>query len=515
MATAPQHYLVSFENVAASVGGYDISSIAEMHISASANSVPQITLAVDAANSGAGIGAAEHVSLDNARTVFDVCRSMVKTDGATLSLSMTCHAVGPAGEEEQQLDISGWPLTDVAFTPVQEEGVCLASLTFQHPICKAHFGGFMPGFISGSPDLATVKGANPFAAFTEAIRAYGNMKAMETLPTALPGMSQPARVRAVLRQRLFKAVADLEASVSWTHGGLPAAGRLGGWGMSLVEGFARTYAAPGGGNSILQILLGSLVPECSLALGGDYTKDKLELGPFEPWADATLRISERDILSVDLPQSDPNPISGVCLAAVAQGGGFTSYFDLLGIQGDTRPADVFYIPDSELKAPYMYGPIQQFTMPGWLQNTVSTRGTVLAGLIADITSAQEGLMETATTMGRNPVVTYGGGAATSSSVEYSSAAAACAKAYFETSFMKDWSFTVTARLLFSAGGTICPGRVMAVSTASGDVLTGYVSHVEHGISVANGSAVTKIVCTHPRFGRLPAAITSPKNALYN
>ena len=81
--------------------------------------------------------------------------------------------------------------------------------------------------------------------------------------------------------------------------------------------------------------------------------------------------------------------------------------------------------------------------------------------------------------------------------------------------MKDWSFTLTTRYITATGGgVICPGRVISVQANGEEVLGGYVAAVEHVISVPSKSATTRIICTHPRFGGLPSAITSSSNALY-
>ena len=45
--------LVTFENVTATVGNFDISSILELQLSANANGVPSIVLMVDAGHTGA------------------------------------------------------------------------------------------------------------------------------------------------------------------------------------------------------------------------------------------------------------------------------------------------------------------------------------------------------------------------------------------------------------------------------------------------------------------------------
>lgn len=517
----PKQYLVSFENVSASVGGYDISSIVELRLQVVANTMPQLTLLVDVAGSGEGAGekAMESVSLDNAREVFDTCRSMVRKDGATLSLSLTCSLDGPAGAESQSLSLNGWLLTDVALSPVQRQGVCTASLTFSHPVCKAHFGGAVPGLVAVPPVLDGVEGGNPLDVFIRALRIYESSQRFAPLPASVPGASSPAEIREQLLTRLSKATTDLEQTVTWTHGGLPAFSYLAGWGDLLCKGLAR-YAQPSGGNSVFQALLGGLIPECSLALGGDYTQGTLELGPFEPWAAASLTIPDSDIVTLDFPQSDPSPISGVHMVMSATNSGLGVSYHPIGCQAgeESYPAETYYVPDSELSAEYMYGPIQQFEEPGWMIDMAQYELAQFGGDIADaLLTAAGGGLKTAASVPRGGGASFGsGGGSGGSSIDYSQALLACAKAYFETSLMKDWAFTIGARLLFSTqGGIICPGKVIGVTAGGGEVLGGYITGVEHVISVPSRAATTRIMCTHPRFGTLPEAITSPTNALYS
>ena len=513
-----KHRLVSFESVSATVGGYDISDIVELHLAAAANTVPQITLLVDvAAGDGAGSEVAEAVSLSNARQAFDNCREMVRTDGATLSLSVTCRFAGPGEPETQSLSIKGWLLTSVALSPIQRHGVCTASLTFQHPLCKAHLGGAVPALVLAPPLFTDVTDGNPLAVFIRALRMYEQRQRGLVLPAAIPGASSPEQVREKLLSRLSKATSDLESALSWTHGGLPASGYLAGWSDLLCKGLAH-YAAPSGGNSVLQALLGSLVPECSLAVGGDYTQDALEIGPFEPWADAEFTMSDSDIVSLDFPQTDPSPISGVQMVLSHTDSSYDDSYHPIGCQvGEASyPAETFYIPESELAAQYFYGPIQQFQEPGWLVAMSAFESSASDGYVSDAFTAPSGTLQTAMNTPRGGGVSFGpGGGGVGSSINYAQAVLACAKAYFETSLMKDWVFTATSRLMFSTkGGTICPGRVIRINSGASEVLGGYIVGVEHVISVPNRSATTRLTCTHPRFGALPAAITSPKNALY-
>ena len=515
-AHAINSHLVSFEGVSASVGGFDISGIVEFRLQAAANAVPEITLLVDIGQDGSA-EAVEAVSLGNAGQVFGTCRDMVRTDNGVLSFSVTCRVDGPGGPSTQTLALDGWLLTDVALSPVKREGVCTASLTFRHPLFKAHLGGSVPTLVAKPVAFPHAEGGNPLSVFTEALRAYGAAKRRTSLPAIVPGAAYPAEIREQLLSRLERAVADLESSLVWTHGSLPALGYMGGWESAIARALAESYAGPSGGNSVLQALLGGLVPECSLAIGGDYTKGQLEIGPFEPWADASLAIADSDIVSLDFPQTDPSPISGVrMILAYTESDKEGSYHPGFCQEGSMLyPAETFYVPDSELKALYLYGPIQQFTEPGWLSLASAYANREAARLEADVVQAATGKLRTAVTASRDAEVTFaqpqGGGAA----IDYATAALACAKAYFETSLMKDWTFTVGSRLMFSVGGSvICPGRVVKVMADGREVLGGYVAAVEHVVSVPSRSAVTRVMCTHPRFGKRPDAVTSPTNALY-
>ena len=513
--SAAKHYLVSFENVSASIGGSDISSIVELQLVAAANAVPQVTLLVDV---GPGFSqVAKAVSLSDARMVLDACRALMRTDAATLSLSLTCRLDGPGGTETQTLSLNGWMLTDVAVSPVQRRGVCMASLTFKHPLYKAHLGGAVPALVAIPPVLDDMAAGNPLDVFTRALQAYSAAQRVASLPAAIPGAVAPERMRSELLKRLDKAVSDLTSHVRWTHGSLPAVQYLGGWGDLICKGLA-IYATPGGGNSVLQALLGSIVPECSLALGGDYTHGQLELGPFEPWAPASLTISDSDIVTLDFPQSDPAPLSGVHMVMSATDSGLGVSYHPIGCQmgAGAYPAETFYVPESELKAQYLYGPIQQFEEPGWLVAMSMHELGLFGRAASDTVLAPSGGLRTATNTPRGEGASFGAGSTGGgSSIDYSNAMLACAKAYFETTLMKDWSFTVESRLMFSTqGGVICPGRVIGVKAGGGEVLGGYVTGVEHVISVPSKAATTRVTCTHPRFGKLPDAITSTTNALY-
>ena len=514
MSGVPNRSVVVFENVSASVGGYDISSILELHLNATANDIPFVTLVVDGGHSNAGKPeAASALALSEVRSLLDVCRAMVKKSGATLNLSLTARAVGGRGDT-QTMSISGWMLTDVSIAPVRRGGLVTVALTFMHPICKSHYGGVVPGLLASGLALDSVSGDNPLEVFVSALKTYGeSAKRSSPLPVGIGG-ADSLRIRENLLTRLASATAALKSSLRWTGGGLPARNQLAGW-EQLHRYALALYAMPSGGTSVFQRFARVLVPECSLAVGGDYTSASLDVGPFMPWADESASVDDSDILGVQFPQSDPSPISGVRVIGGETGESALISYHLDTSQALRRTADVFYVPSEELQAEYLYGPIHQFQEPGWL--------TVMKGYAASRSNTGSSDL---------PSARYGklilpgskkAGTATFSSVaekllpSFSAAQAmmACAKAYYETSLMKDWAFSVETRLMFRTGGAlICPGQVIGFRSTGTTVVAGYVNSVTHTISVPSRTATTVIECTHPRFGAPPNGIKG-SNALYS
>lgn len=507
------HYLVSFENVSASFGGMDISSIVELQLQATANGIPTVTLSVDACNTGGGgRSAASAMSLAAARALLVKCESMRLTSGATLSLSITARAVGKGGGDAQTLSITGWLLTDVAISPMQMGGVVTVSLTFQHPICKAHFGGMVPGLIATPLPFGDLGASNPVEAFISSLAKYGEAVRYEQAAGASSGVID------AMIDKLEQAAQALEASVTWSGGGMPCASHLVGWDDAIAAGIS-SYAMPSGGTSVLNRFFGCLVPECSLAVGGDYSGPSLNVRPFTPWEDPSQQISDTDIISLSFPQHDPSPISGVRFTTSGADSGYGSSFHCDTAQTGVSPRDVFYVPASELSREFLYGPIHQFEEPGWLVHMKSFIAGPSTSKVTDAGSVQDDNFNCAMSVGRagsgSGGFIGGGGSASSPELDYSAALLACAKAYYETSLMKDWGFSVTARFIVSSGGKICPGRVLSVVSGGGTVLSGYVTGVSHAISIASKSAHTTITCSHPRFGSNPPGITSGKqNALY-
>lgn len=510
--------LLSFESVDASVGGVDISSITEMQLSASANSIPSITLLVDAGNSGASGAKVDAMSLGRVRAVLDDCRAMVKTDSGTLNLSLTVKSFGKGGTAEQQFSLTGWILTDAALSPVQVGGVVTVALTFMHPICKSHFGGAVPGLLENPMLYTGLDGENPLEVFLSAIRLYGEQAERE-IPRkigAVAGSADVFTIREELLTRLAKASDDLASALTWTgDGGLPAADSLAAWGDITRVGLA-SYAMPYGGSSVFLRFARTLVPECSLAIGGDFTQGALEVGPFVPWADPSLRIDDSEILSLQFPQSDPSPISGVQVQSSDTSDALGTSYHHATVQEDKLPGEVFYVPQSEFASDYLYGPIQQFSEPGWVAHIHRVMLAKSDKGRGDSKAASSGRLQFATNTPRGGGVSFAPVGENLPSVNYSAALMACAKAYYETSLMKDWSFTVTTPILFRSGGSIlCPGKSLAVTSGGATVIEGYVTNVTHVISLASKAAHTTLTCTHPRFGSLPKGISSTKNALYS
>lgn len=513
-----RHFIVSFENVTATVGGADVSSIVEIQVQASANDIPSVTLLVDAGHPGKADGSsvAAAMDLEAAKKLYSFFIGKVRT--ATLDLSVTARSVGAGGGDTQTLEIKGWTLTDVMLSPIQESGAATVALTCCHPVCKAHFGGAVPGLLSRDPDLTTLAGDNPLAVFTSALGLYASAARIEDVrPTTVNGAADPVTVREKLIGHLTKATAALSSAVTWAGNGLPVPSS--GIPYELIRYGLSVYAMPSGGTSVFQRLVGALVPECSLALGGDYTKPALELRPFTPWEDATLTVKDSDIVSLQFPQSDPSPLSGVRIVSVDTADTLPASYHVDTVQTNTRASEIFYVPDAELNADLLYGPVQQVQEPGWLAQVKYMSRNASDGGQTDERAAESDNLQTPTnTDPDNPTMTFTPVVADLPAVNYGEALLACAKAYYETALMKDWGFTVTCRFLLAGGGTLCPGRVIAVTSPSGKALEGYVTAVTHTISVTGKTARTTVACTHPRIGgALPrgmSAADTKHNALY-
>lgn len=506
-------FIVAFENVSATFAGFDISSILELQLSACANSYPCITLMVDAGHSGAAstplVG--DKVSLSEAGGLYSTCIGLVKTSSATLSLSLTARSVG-GGNDVQTLNISGWMLTDVALSPIQEGGVCAVSLTFAHPLCKAHFGGVVPGLLTTEPDWSTLQGGNPLAVYIGALNKYAAAPRAK-LSGQIAGMTNQYAVRANLLRRLSKAASDLSSALSWSGGGLPALNKIGSWSQYIRRGIAY-YAVPSEGSSVLGRFLSGVVPECSLAVGGDYMSGTLSVGPYVPWSDPSLSISDSDIVSMQFPGRDPTPISGVRVESMDSSYTNNTSMQVDAVQIENARSDNYYIPQQQLGAEYLYGPIHQFSEPGWLQRARAAMVIAENTERSDVVSAQNGNYQDSRTVSRGGGVSVAAAVANTPKVSYGKALLACAQAYFETSLMKDWEFSVGARFIVrSGGGVLCPGKVLAISSAGSPVLAGYITSVTHTISVQSRTAHTDIVCSHPRSGTPPFGVGS-SNALY-
>lgn len=499
-------YIVSFEGVSANVGGVDISALVELHLNFTANSIPTVTLLVDVGAVNESASAVDGVSLVKAGGFLQSLRGMVKSSSGTLRLSVTAVSMGPGGSDTQTLKLSGWMLTDVVFSPIVRGGVCTASLTFMHPICKANFGGEMPALLSTNPVFNG--GSNPLDVFISAANTYADTARVADIrdtPNVPGGSADPLVIREALLSQMEKAVSALAEHVTWSGGGLPLFTALAAYEPQVIQALSR-YAAPTGGTSLFQRFSRALVPECSLVIGGDFTSPALSVHPLCPWASPTSSVDEGDIVSIALPQRDPSPISGVHMLSNDTSEELEDSYSQIGAQIKKLQSEIFYVPQSEIGAEYMYGPIVQLQEPGWLYDTHC--------LIVSASRTPPKQPDTPTSMPiSDDTASINAMGESQVSIDYASALMACSKAYYETSLMSGWVFEVTCRLMLSAN--IRPGEVMAVNAAGSTVLCGYVNSITHSISIRGRSATTVVTCSHPQImGKRPDSITSGDNAMY-
>ena len=513
-----RHFLVSFESVTATVGGRDVSSIIELQLQASANDIPSVTLLVDAGHPGRSDEAsvASGMSLVAAKELYTGLVGGIRT--STLDLSVTVRAAGSTGGDVQTLRLSGWILTDVSLSPIQIGGVASVAITCQHPICRSHFGGAVPGLLVREPALDDLTGDDPLSVFISSLGMYATAARDTDVLQVESGVSaDTTETREKLLKHLERAKSALESTVTWSGGGLPLPSSN--LPTELIRYGLSCYAVPSGGTSVFQRLVGGLVPECSLSLGGDYMQDRLSLRPFTPWEKASLSIWDSDIVTLQFPQSDPSPLSGVCAVSLATETKLPASYQVYDAQVSHRPSEAYYVPRAELDADMFYGEVHQLQEPGWLASLRSAVENTASTGDSDFAAAGSGNMQTPTNTDiDNPAASFQPAASSAPDTGYASALVTCAKAYYETSLMKDWAFGFGCRFILTGGGVLCPGKVVSVMSDGGVVLEGYVVSVTHTLSVVSRTARTSVACTHPRIGGvLPRGIAdsdTQKNALY-
>lgn len=513
----------------ATIGGESVESIVSVTLTAQANGVPSVTLIVDATNPGAYKDEPQVFEGSTNRAVSTYTKFCGRRDnGDTLSLTVSVKFVVGDGDE-QTLSISGWVLTDVVLAPISVGACPSVSLTCRHPLCKAdNYGAIVDG-TTLVPNDSAITGDNPISAFVSAIRACvaaaGGPHANPD-PKVRSGPLTAEQVRAALVTQLDESATNIEQYIDTGEiPGFPCAKALGDLAGFAARSF-RAYADTTTG--ALRTVLTSIAPECSIVVGGDYTQTQLKAMPFTPWKRPTASILETDIVTLGLPGSDTVPIAGAHLEAAAQRNGMANSFHLDSASAGLKPIPAFYVPRRQISNPTRVGAIQTFQIPAWISRiSACAAGKSAAGMSVPKAEAEGNLTTGINFSGGKPNVSKGGSGNIAGSL--GAAMMTLARAYYETFFMSDLTFSVTTRFMTKAGGeALCPGitlRIDATNAAAGgesasaasELVSGYVMSVSHSIDIRRRTAETTVMMSYPVFGGVvPPEIVNPEmNALYS
>lgn len=495
----------------ATIGGSSVKGLVSVTVSATANGVPYATLVVSA-GSPAGVPASTvyAASTADALSVLESFRKD-RDKGSTLTLTIVVRPYGGGGA--QRLSLSGWPLEDVALAPLAVGACPAVSLTCRHPICRADNGGTLPDDFTTPPNDDDIEGGDPVAAFLSCLSACA-AAARATVPPVSKesdgkGATPLDRVRGELLKRLESGIQELERGVS-VSAGFPGADDL-----AEIPKLARAfkpYAVRSCG--VLKPLLTSVLPDCSLVLGGDFTKQKLEISPFRPWADPSATVLETEIEHLRLPGVDMAPLLGVGLDVKTRvaDANVSFVYDTSGI--DMKRTPVVYFPESVIQSRRV-GPLQWYEPPAWLQSVRELASSASAAMNSASYCDKQGLYKEPSNYTGGDVGTSGG--KSDLHTKLGKVALALAHALYDTTYKS--TLTFQAGLRFRPD--IFPGRTVAIKTVEEGVpgsesVRGCVLAVAHRIDVVSRSVATELTLAYPVFaGKIPDEIVDGnRNALY-
>lgn len=497
----------------ATIGGESIQGLVSLNVVAQANGIPYVTLVVDARNPGGkSPGTAVAASTDAAIGALQEFQGK-RDKGETLTLNVVVTPL--SGDGSAILSLRGWPLEDVILSPLTVGACTSVSLTCRHPICRADNGGTIPDdFTSPVPDT-DIKGSNPVEAFLSSLSAYATAALAVKPPDAdvsdNNGSPTIQKVRTALVQRLKEGISTLEKHVSVSVG-FPAA--------TLTSGIPsrqlafKPYAARACG--ILRPLLTSVIPDCSLVLGGDFTQTALTIKAHTPWATPSTSILETEIEHLRLPGADQAPLLGVGLDILSRvsDGNCSFITDLSGANLKRTP--VTYVPQPVLSSPRV-GPLQWYSPPAWIESMRALASCATSSKSGASLLDKNGKYKSAENYSGGPL--GGGGGDAKLHTDIGGAAMALAHALYDTTYRSTLVFHAVLRFR----PDIFPGTTVGIKTVSANgvasdvnAVRGYVLAVSSAIDIRSKSASTELTLSYPVFAdKVPKEIIDGnKNALY-
>ena len=449
------------------------------------NTVPRLELSIDPIHLAADASGVVLSDFDNLVTRFNNGNSgVLRRGGPTGSFSFRMLSTDG---DEQALDIEDWPITNIGLGSFSLGATTNFTVTLEHPAINLNNDSMRFVGLSADARYTGPKFNTVLDGLREALTWLKDRQVVENL-------SPPA---ALLQSRMGEMAEDLGRYLTWEGAGWPViGGRLDDYIhhalLAVLQGYS--HVTP------LQFLQHVLTQEWDLNIIPTYADDKLVIGPFNPWAAASVTIADNDITQVAMPSLGSRVAGVVTLNTVASLAGYTAIAWPDGVSQELA-SESGYIDES------LAGSILVRQAPQYLSaalQAASATSTNTAFAVGDAQYADGDVNR----------------AVSAPNSEYAAPLKAFLERYckqrFCTAFLQDRSVSMTTRLLLDIDPI--PGRVAEIKSSAGSLL-GYflVAGVEHVVDSNMGIANTIVSGAYMHTASQVAgveAVEARKNHIY-
>lgn len=498
MATTSYIYVIkehSFD--VEGVGKFDCSAI---DISLAMNTIPTAVVYVAPEQSRQGKPTIHALSLEALKEKLDeACSAAASDTTVNLKLELTIYKDGPnQSGTPYKLELKDWVLVSAGLSRVTTTNQFALACVIAHPAARlTRYGGFYMNLAEEIDPIDYAEDAdNVLAAASSIYEALSDAERADILSAGeeigFSGKSSDGIMDDV-DEVFSKAAESVQEYLEWD------AERGGGTGSSfpcedalddsLLLGLKMAVCdqfMPHISSTIWDAVL-SACGLLGLAIYPEYLKEKLVVGPRNEWTEAELIVLDRNVLELNLPGSDSDPIYGVRMIEALDGyqSGLSTYPQNGGEHLDLPADQLVFVPDGADKA---CGKLVTVRAPAWL----GAAQTYAAALESPEPGSSEDSGESS---GDNKSVGV-----------YDDIKMRVLAYYFMTLFHRGQEASIVAPLTLKGAAKsgeekpdFIPGKVASFLTGDGTVLfEGYVTTVSHHIDCASSSASTTARFSHCR-----------------
>ena len=454
--------------------------VAAFNIDLTENAIPTIVISLDSHNydydAAKSTPPAETPTPEQLIAIYNIFQKYCE-DRATANFVFKAQGKNEDGKEDtQQIVLENWICFDSGFKSIQATGYSAFTITLKHPILSATQG---PSSLLSAKyippddfedDMQKTK--DPYSGLLLALELY-----LTTVGESQPGQGKPDLTSQ--KKQFQEAIDALKANVTNELKSYPIAG------SDFTPAFKHTtfdYATSFKESSIWNVLAGTLCSEFFVSLKPNF--NKVVISSLQPWADSKYAFSISDIINIQLPSNDLEPISGascivnediISVLSTFGGGGSgdirdTSYFD-----GCTWT-------EIKNKKP-VKGTILRVGFPQWfiagLRQNAKGPGVLSPSVQEDLST--DVLLRTAI------------------EDQYMKELEKLTKTVFLIKYRQAVSMVFTMRLCLQYNNVdLLPGAVGHIYGDNGELLRGYIVSVRHVVDVAAKQAQTEVSMRYVR-----------------